>query len=308
VTGQSAGTATITYTIDGAGGCSDATATRTVTVTAHPSAGILSGSQSICDGSTTNFSSTQSGGSWSSTGTATVNSSGVVSGQSTGTATITYTVNGTGGCSDVDVTALRTITIESCPCGSATNLTDTRDSKTYEIVEIGDQCWMSENLNYTPTSGNSWCYDDITSNCTTYGKLYDWNGAMDGSSSSPNDVQGACPTGWHLPSDEEWKELEMELGMSQTEADIIGSRGTNEGDQLKASSFGGNNSSGFTALPRGSRNTNGSFNGEGSYGYWWSATESGTAAWSRLLFSSQSDVSRNTYVKGFGFSVRCVRN
>jgi uncharacterized protein (TIGR02145 family) len=123
-------------------------------------------------------------------------------------------------------------------------------------------------------------------------------------------VQGICPAGWHLPSDAEWKELEIHLGMTQTEADGTGGRGTDQGNQLKSSSpaWVGTNTSGFTALPGGSRGTYGSFFFEGSYGYWWSATESGSDAWIRYLYSSQSDVYRYTYDKGFGFSVRCIRN
>ena len=193
-------------------------------------------------------------------------------------------------------------------CGDP--LTDTRDSETYGTVEIGNQCWMSENLNYTPSSGNSWCYNNAPAQCNTYGRLYDWNTASNTTSSStnPSGVQGVCPTGWHLPSDAEWKELEMELGMSQTEADGTGFRGTNEGNQLKTSSWGGINSSGFTALPGGLRNTTGSFSFESSFGYWWSATESGADAWWRLLGSSQSAVHRNANGKGGGHSVRCVRN
>ena len=196
-------------------------------------------------------------------------------------------------------------------CGD--DITDTHDNKTYGTVEIGNQCWMSENLNYTPTSGNSWCYDDDANNCNTYGRLYDWDAAMNNASSSstnPSDVQGACPAGWHLPSDAEWKELEMHLGMTQTEADGTGWRGTDQGNQLKSSSpaWDGTNTSGFTALPGGLRDSNGSFYLEGSLGYWWSATESGSGAWSRDLSSSQSAVYRNTHGKGYGYSVRCVRN
>ena len=319
-----------TLTASNACGAAPAVNTASVTVNAPLSAGTLSGNQNICDGSTTTFSSTQSGGSWSSsnTGTATVNGSGDVTGQSAGTATITYTVDGTGGCSDA--TATRTVTTESCPCGSATNLTDTRDSKTYGIVEIGNQCWMSENLAYLPSvvgpgTGNGtnpyyyvYGYNgtDVTTaksggNYSTYGVLYNWPAIMDGagsSSTNPSGVQGVCPTGWHLPSDEEWKELEMQLGMSPVDADATGWRGTNEGDQLKTSSWGGTNSSGFTALPGGYRNANGSFYGEGSGDHWWSATESGAGAWRRSLYSSRSDVYRDTRDKGFGFSVRCIRN
>ena len=108
VTGVSAGTATITYTIAAAGGCSASTATRTVTVTAAPNAGTVSGTQNICAGGTTTFTSNgNTGGAWTSsaTGVATVNATtGVVTGAGAGTATITYTVTGTGGCSNATAT------------------------------------------------------------------------------------------------------------------------------------------------------------------------------------------------------------
>ncbi|MCD4666000.1 MAG: hypothetical protein K8R68_12075, partial [Bacteroidales bacterium] len=81
--------------------------------------------------------------------------------------------------------------------------------QTYNTVLIGSQCWMKENLNYE--TGNSWCYNNDTSNCNTYGRLYDWIAIMNGEASSnsvPSGVQGICPNGWHLPSDEEWKILE----------------------------------------------------------------------------------------------------
>jgi uncharacterized protein YjdB len=115
ITGVAAGTATITYTVAGTGGCADATTTRTVTVTAPPSAGTLSGTQAVCIGGTTSFSSTVASGTWSSSNTsvATVNASGVISGVAAGTATISYTVTGTGGCADAVVT--RTVTVNALP-------------------------------------------------------------------------------------------------------------------------------------------------------------------------------------------------
>ncbi|WP_173964019.1 Ig-like domain-containing protein, partial [Flavobacterium collinsii] len=96
----------------GTGGCGNATATRTVTVTAAPNAGTLSGTQNICPAATTTFiSNGTGGGSWSSNNTtvATVDASGVITGKALGTATISYTVTGTGGCADAIVT--RTVTI-----------------------------------------------------------------------------------------------------------------------------------------------------------------------------------------------------
>lgn len=123
VTGVAAGTATITYTVTGTGGCANATASRTVTVSTPVSAGVLSGNQSVCVGSTTLFTSTTSGGSWSSSNTniASVNSlTGEVTGISAGTAQIVYTVMGTGGCSNT--TATRSVNVSSCVPNLITNI------------------------------------------------------------------------------------------------------------------------------------------------------------------------------------------
>jgi gliding motility-associated-like protein len=112
ITGIAAGTATMTYTIFGTGGCADATATRTVTITTPPVAGTLSGGASICINGTTVFSSTVAGGTWTSSnnGIALINSTtGVVTGVDAGTATMTYTITGTGGCANVSAT--RNITV-----------------------------------------------------------------------------------------------------------------------------------------------------------------------------------------------------
>jgi uncharacterized protein (TIGR02145 family) len=174
---------------------------------------------------------------------------------------------------------------------------DSRDVKIYKWVKIGSQTWMAENLAYKPSSGNYWAHDNDFSYVSKYGYLYDWKTACN-----------VCPNGWHLPTDREWKELEMAIGMSSSDADNTLWRGTNEGNALRASSFGGNNASGFTALPGGFRHSNGSFYLEGFYGYWWSATESGTDAWQRNLSSSRSDVHRYANDKGSGYSVRCIRN
>ena len=121
ITPVTAGTSTITYTVTGTGGCSNATATRTVTVTALPTAGTLSGTQTICSNGTTTFNSTQSGGAWASgsTGIATINSTtGVITPITTGTATMTYTVTGTGGCANASAT--RDVTVISSVGGTAT--------------------------------------------------------------------------------------------------------------------------------------------------------------------------------------------
>lgn len=157
-------------------------------------------------------------------------------------------------------------------------LTDMRDGKVYETIKIGDQWWMSENLNIgtmvngiTPgthqTNNNvieKYCYADDVSNCNTYGGLYDWNELMnytEGSNTVPSMITGICPQGWHLPSDSEWKIMEIYLGMSWVDANKINLiRGNNQGDKIKesgtihwASPNTGTNESGFNALPAGNR-------------------------------------------------------
>ena len=116
VNGIAAGTATMTYTVVGTGGCTNVTATRTVTVTAAPIAGTLSGNQVLCAGSSSIFSSTINGGTWVSSdlSVATINSlTGLINGVSAGTCTMTYTVIGIGGCANVSAT--RTVTVEPTP-------------------------------------------------------------------------------------------------------------------------------------------------------------------------------------------------
>ena len=215
---------------------------------------------------------------------------------------------------------------------------DERDNREYSWVKIGEQIWMAENLKYLPsvvgpgTGSNSeaYCYvygydgtsisaAKATENYATYGVLYNWTAAMNGAESSdanPSGVQGICPDGWHLPSDAEWKQLEMYLGMSETDVNSTGWRGTVEGGKLKEAgtthwadpNAGANNESGFTALP-GGRYFEGDFDGIGFYSNWWSATEDGTlSAWDRDLNYNSSDVNRGNDLKSLGFSVCCVRD
>ncbi|MDA3867415.1 MAG: FISUMP domain-containing protein [Salinivirgaceae bacterium] len=204
------------------------------------------------------------------------------------------------------------------------------DGNTYEVVQIGTQVWMAENLKTTTykdgtsidlvtdntawenntTGAYSWYNNDEATYADTYGALYNWYAVNTGN---------LCPSGWHVPTDEEWKTLEIELGMSQAEADDAGYRGTNEGSKLAGnaglwnygnlendSEFG---SSGFTALPGGARNYDGTFDGVVNNGGWWSATEDyADGARRRTLVYNLSSVFRGNYYKGSGFSVRCLRD
>ncbi|MCP4123707.1 MAG: hypothetical protein GY751_18310 [Bacteroidetes bacterium] len=208
-------------------------------------------------------------------------------------------------------------------------------TQTYSTVEIGTQCWMAENLNVgdmikienggTNADGEQtdngtiekYCYNDnASSECGTYGGLYQWDEMMQ--YVTTESTQGVCPTGWHLPSDTEWKTMEMQLGMTEEEADDIDWRGTNEGSKMAGNAalwIGGdleNNSefgdSGLAVLPGGRRRTNGSFAVQGKLATLWSSTESSSSAWTRALRYLYAGVYRNPNNKAFGFSVRCVRD
>ena len=187
---------------------------------------------------------------------------------------------------------------------------DPRDSETYGTVEIGDQCWMAENLAYDQSAyGGDWCYsDDCATYEATYGRLYDWAAAMQGAASSdtnPSGVQGVCPTDWHLPSDAEYTELTTYLGGESVAGGKMKEVGLIHWNTPNTSA---DNSSGFTGLPAGYRNTNGSCGDIGGGTGLWSATQfSITFAWYRSLRYNAASVVRLNYVKGLGFSVRCLR-
>jgi uncharacterized protein (TIGR02145 family) len=209
-------------------------------------------------------------------------------------------------------------------CGGQTSLT--YDSRTYDLVEIGGQCWFADNLatdqyrngdliptgldNTTwqnTTAGAYAIYNNDPANDLTYGKLYNWYTTVD--------TRGLCPTGWHVPTDCEWMYLEASLGMSVADQETVaGSRGTNEGGALKATTnwtspnTGANNSSSFTSLPGGYRGSD-TYYDIGYFGYWWSSAEYNSVnAWNRDLSSYSSAVARSRNNKRHGFSVRCVRD
>jgi len=188
------------------------------------------------------------------------------------------------------------------------SFTDLRDGHVYGYVVIGNQTWMTENLNYT--TSDSWCYDDSTNNCDKYGRLYTWKAAMK-----------ACPGNWHLPTDEEWKILEQFVGMTKEEADIFLYRGEGKGTMLKSKSGWedishqdtGYNMIGFNALPAGYRMySDGSFVGKTKNARWWSGSteiwKGNTYAFRRCIYYDKTGIDRDAATPSLGFSVRCVKN
>jgi uncharacterized protein (TIGR02145 family) len=176
---------------------------------------------------------------------------------------------------------------------------DLRDGQNYKWVKIGNQVWMAENLNYS--SSSSLCYDNNSSNCEIYGRLYSYSVA-----------QNVCPSGWHLPSDNEWKELEMYLGMSYSDANIWGQARPSGDVGLKlksengwANNGNGNNISGFNALPSGYREIDGQFTGLGTWTSFWS---SGDYQFKRDLYYNLSYPQRGIYTSGTKYSVRCIKD
>lgn len=198
----------------------------------------------------------------------------------------------------------------------------------YSTVLIGDQCWFSENCRYLPEVSPSsegsetdpyyYVYDyegstvseaKATENYETYGVLYNWPAVM---------TEGICPIGWHIPSDEEWMELEMFLGMSEPEATDTGWRGSSLGNSMKSTSgwySGGNgtNSSGFNALPGGLRSSAG-VNQISVMTYWWSSTDfydieyDSYRPWERGLDQGHQNVFRFYDSKYYAYSARCIKD
>lgn len=167
------------------------------------------------------------------------------------------------------------------------SFTDTRNGKTYRTVRIGRQTWMAENLNYR--TGTSWCYDNDEANCTKWGRLYAWDTA-----------KVACPEGWHLPSDKEWKALD----------DI-------PAEVLRSEEWVGTDETGFGMLPSGMRVSDGASTLGGSYASFWSSTRSDASnAWYRgheagnptLMRDEIETTGRNPTEQPLGLSVRCLKD
>jgi uncharacterized protein (TIGR02145 family) len=191
------------------------------------------------------------------------------------------------------------------------------DGNLYHTVTIGTQIWIVENLKTTryndstpiplvtdsaawnslTTPGYCW-YNNDTANKNTYGAIYNWFTVNTGK---------LAPTGWHVPSDDEWTTLTTYLGGESIAGGKLKETGTTH---WRTPNLGATNENGFTALPGGHRDVNGSFNVIGDDGFWWSVTEYGTTgkAWYRSMDYNYVGVLRVSNNKTNGHSVRCVKN
>jgi len=189
---------------------------------------------------------------------------------------------------------------------------DPEDGSVYRTIQIGAQVWLAGNINRGEMINGSndqkdngkiekYCYDNNPALCNRYGGLYQWDEAMQ--YSTEESAQGICPTGWHIPSDSEWKILEIYLGMSRGAADDILWRGVDQGLLILPGGV-----TGFEALRAGNRFLTGSFNEIGNSGYLWTSTTADDGhAWRRGVHINEKGIYRSVNHKSFGFSVRCIR-
>lgn len=208
-------------------------------------------------------------------------------------------------------------------CGNT--FTDSRDGNQYSTVQIGNQCWFSENLAYLPAVSppSEGSYEDplyyvygynsystseaiATQNYQTYGALYNWVASST-----------ACPQGWYLPTDNDWKILEgfvdSQYGIGNPVWDFASWRGFDVGKNLKTIDGwyinSGTDLRGFSALPGGYRDLDGNFTSLSIGGVWWSSSpNSATTSWSRFLHGYYDESYRNNDNTDYGFSVRCLKN
>jgi uncharacterized protein (TIGR02145 family) len=180
------------------------------------------------------------------------------------------------------------------PCPGMPEITDSRDGVVYPTVQIGSQCWMKKNIQFE-VPDNSWCYDNDPANCETYGRLYNYQGALQ-----------ACPGGWHLPSDAEWMELVNYLGGE------AGKKMKEAGYEHWGMPNANTNESGFTALGTGFRSWNGMNAGFENItvvtAYFSTTAYDNDYNWGIVLEYIANYVSHHEIKKTNGNPVRCLKD
>lgn len=182
----------------------------------------------------------------------------------------------------------------------------TFDGYTYASIILGNgQEWMAENLRTTKfcngdsIPNGSWVYYNNDSQYENpYGKLYTWYAV--------NDNRNICPCGWRVPNDADWR-----LGFfSSGDLNQNGGKMKSTGTQYwQSPNTNATNETGFSGLPGGYRNNGGFFGDIGLMGWWWSSSDAGANnTWTIALSNTSSAVGRHSQPKGFGVSVRCIKN
>jgi uncharacterized protein (TIGR02145 family) len=201
------------------------------------------------------------------------------------------------------------------------------DSNVYQTVKIGDQWWMAENLIVTKfndstsiaiihvDSIDSWAATENPAYCVgpKSGNLYN--------AYVVNSEKNIAPKGWHVPTDEEWKELEREIGMLAEEADYSGWRGVLEANALASKyrdGWGASTSDqdlygtdyyGFNAIPSSVRGYNGRLSPSVAQSlWWWTKTSTGTENYYRSIDSDHTEIFRHATVHAYGMSIRCIKD
>jgi uncharacterized protein (TIGR02145 family) len=192
-----------------------------------------------------------------------------------------------------------------------------QEGNKYKTIQIGNQTWMAENLRTTKyrngitinniTDNTQWqntitgayCdYENKTSNICPFGRLYNWYAVTN--------INQLCPSGWHVPSTEEWTILETYLGGNNNAGIELKSTGNK---YWQGSNTGANNNTGFSALPGGYRIIHGEFYDMGARGYWWTSSQiNSTTATIRSMYSAYTSIGAYNFFKTYGFSIRCVKD
>lgn len=265
---------------------------------------------------------------------------GVISSASTtsdasGNASVTWVLGTTVGTQTLTITAYKEdgttclagspITVTATASSAITSVTDI-DGNEYDVVTIGTQMWMAEDLKASkyadgtpiPKLENNTDWDNLGDNSTDkaycfydnndnsdYGALYTWAAASNGVAFTTVDVQGVCPDGWHLPNDSEWNELGVYLGY-----DVAGGKIKEVGtSHWETPNSGATNSTGFTALPGGYRWQDGDFAEQTRLAFWWTSVQE-SADYADLWYvnNGSSSLIDKSDPKSMGYSVRCIKD